>query len=74
MSGERDVIMFDGIRPPNVECSPVPAGQERRPFRCPVCLGRQTVPAHLYAYVPTVGTNTNEVPCRTCHGTGVIWG
>lgn len=45
----------------------------RRPFECPICKGRQTVPAGFYTlgqYGPLVAGE----PCRTCDGSGVLWG
>lgn len=60
-----------------------------KPYKCPICLGRGTVPSDFY-YTPmtyieegTTNTDTNvsipyytytlEVECRTCKGTGVVW-
>ena len=42
-----------------------------QPYRCPVCNGRQTVPASLYSpYGTVLGA---EEPCRSCLGTGIVW-
>lgn len=40
------------------------------PFRCPVCGGKGSVPAGFYG----LSNTTNDEICRTCGGTGVIWG
>lgn len=37
------------------------------PHRCPVCLGKQTVPAGFY------DGSTEVEKCRSCGGTGVVW-
>ena len=41
------------------------------PLVCPVCHGRQRVPAGFYGY-PTDGCSTLEEVCRSCHGLGYI--
>jgi DnaJ-class molecular chaperone len=43
-----------------------------RPYRCPVCNGRGTMPADFYAALGTVAS-TNPVQCKSCKGTGVVW-
>ena len=51
------------------------------PFRCPVCDGRQTLPADYYTAPPVEYGYADEdeppegepVPCRSCTGTGVVW-
>lgn len=35
----------------------------RNPHKCPICLGKRVV-----EYVDVVGE------CRTCNGTGIVWG
>jgi DnaJ-class molecular chaperone len=47
--------------------------QVRRPYVCPVCDGKGIVPNSYYSY-STVSTAANDEPCRSCFGTGVIWG
>lgn len=44
--------------------------------KCPVCNGRQTVPAAFYTSQTNSGTcvSMGEIECRSCKGTGVIWG
>lgn len=48
------------------------------PFMCPVCMGRTTVPSTMYeprtGYSGTVAEELKKVPCRSCSGTGVVWG
>lgn len=41
---------------------------ETTPHRCPVCEGRQKVPASTYGQ-PT----RNMVDCRSCEGSGIVW-
>jgi len=56
----------------------------KRPYCCPVCQGRCTMPAGFYegSYGETVtahrdGTSAIEAlareVCRSCNGTGVVW-
>jgi len=40
------------------------------PHVCPVCNGRQRVARSFYE---EVSGPDEEVPCRSCHGTGVVW-
>lgn len=50
--------------------------QERKPYRCPVCGGRGTVP-HGYYSTQNPGWNTADITpetCRACGGTGIVWG
>lgn len=42
------------------------------PHTCPVCQGRQRVPASLYG-LPMSTAVPSDVPCRSCGGTGVLW-
>ena len=46
------------------------------PFMCPVCVGNCIQPAGFY--LSTTGqwsesTSANNVPCKSCKGTGVVW-
>ncbi len=43
----------------------------RIPHRCPVCAGRGSVPCGFYT---PWGNSTAEDPCRSCGGTGILWG
>jgi hypothetical protein len=49
---------------------PVVFYPKSQPHRCPICEGKQTVADSLYGGV----SNTDQVICKTCIGTGVIWG
>src|SRR5208282_6077669 len=40
------------------------------PHKCPVCNGRGKVPAGFYG---DQGTDVSEPPCRSCHGSGLVW-
>lgn len=42
------------------------------PFRCPVCEGRTTMPKGFYTRI-LISSDMNDVPCKTCGQTGVIW-
>lgn len=46
------------------------------PHKCPVCSGRGTVPAGFYMAHNNEFTSSGTAPekCRSCLGTGVIWG
>jgi len=52
--------------PPEFQCT-----AERKPHICPVCYGRGIVPAGFYE---TTFTEAQEEPCRSCQGTGIVWG
>jgi len=45
----------------------------RAPRCCPVCHGSGLVPAALYIGESITGS-VGKMPCRSCGGTGVIWG
>ena len=45
---------------------------QKQPFRCPVCLGRTTVPNDFYE--KRSGTSNVLEICRSCNGTGIVWG
>ena len=47
---------------------------ESRPHTCPVCQGRGFVALGFYQHLPGVGIVGGTEPCRTCNGSGVIWG
>lgn len=47
----------------------------RRPFPCPVCLGKGTVNQGFYeGYSTSYSTSTGYIPCRSCGGSGIVWG
>jgi hypothetical protein len=41
-----------------------------RPYCCPVCQGRGTVPAGFYH---GISASTNPEQCKSCAGSGVLW-
>lgn len=48
-----------------------------RPFRCPVCEGHRIVSHGFYLYPagqPFGSTSTLPESCRSCNGTGTVWG
>jgi hypothetical protein len=45
-----------------------------QPYPCPVCGGKGTVLAGFYDYYISNPTNTSPERCRTCDGTGIVWG
>lgn len=49
---------------------------ETKPFVCPVCGGKGIVPNGFYNSLNNYWSTTSTTPekCRTCDGTGVIWG
>ena len=55
-------------------CPPEPKPTpQKQPFRCPVCNGGGTVPAGIYNRFCSTSYNTEET-CRSCNGTGIVWG
>lgn len=48
----------------------------RTPHRCPVCYGKGIVPNSFYNCAGDGWSSTITVPetCRTCGGTGIVWG
>lgn len=52
---------------------PVPFPQytsQKQAQVCPVCNGKQTVPAGFYG---DNSTAANDVTCRSCGGRGIVW-
>lgn len=46
-----------------------------KPYKCPVCDGRGVVPGGFYLSVGQSWTSNRSVEtCRSCQGTGLIWG
>lgn len=44
------------------------------PYKCPVCDGRGIVPGGFYLSTgQSWAFNKSYEPCRSCHGTGVVW-
>lgn len=45
-----------------------------KPYCCPVCNGRGTVPSGFYqtSKFYSVSESSNEM-CKSCKGTGVLW-
>lgn len=46
--------------------------RNKKPFRCPVCGGGGTVPRAMYD--GGMGTDMTRASCKSCDGTGVLWG
>jgi len=46
------------------------------PYRCPVCSGTGVVPYGFYNQTSGTwtGSGTGTEPCRSCAGTGIIYG
>jgi hypothetical protein len=44
------------------------------PYRCPVCEGRGRVPVGFYNPLLQDGNQPTFQDCRSCRGSGVIWG
>jgi len=44
------------------------------PHKCPVCNGRGKVPADFYNKWIDGSAHAGEETCRTCQGTGLVWG
>jgi len=49
---------------------------EKQPYCCPVCGGNGLVPNGFYRQVGGKWMSTSLEPekCRSCNGTGIVWG
>lgn len=49
---------------------------ETKPHKCPICVGNQTIVTGYYRPTGNVlhGNGYEEETCRTCNGTGIVWG
>ena len=45
---------------------------QTQPYACPVCNGKQKVPAGFYELSGTI-SRIHEETCRACNGTGIVW-
>lgn len=47
----------------------------KKPFTCPVCMGRGFVSGGFYSSTGNSWVTTTTAPeeCRSCKGTGVVW-
>lgn len=47
----------------------------KKPFTCPVCMGRGFVSGGFYSSTGNSWVTTTTAPdtCRSCNGTGVVW-
>ena len=43
-----------------------------RPYLCPVCIGKGTVPVGFYGHGDAT-SNCKPETCRSCQGAGVLW-
>ena len=50
--------------------------ESKQPHTCPVCFGKGIVPNNFYLFANPTWTSTNTAPetCRSCGGSGVVWG
>ena len=59
-------------------CPPEPiTTPQKQPFRCPVCGGNGLVPDGFYDTTTgqwTAPTYVLSIKCRSCNGTGIVWG
>lgn len=44
------------------------------PCKCPVCEGKGIVPAGFYNISRYDSTSMSDEQCRSCNGTGIVWG
>jgi DnaJ-class molecular chaperone len=51
--------------------TPIKYSISLKPHVCPICDGRGYVPSSFYY---TSNTSVNTVTCKTCNGTGIVWG
>jgi len=45
-----------------------------KPYKCPVCEGRGTVPAGFYNQSRYMYTYEPDVTCKSCFGRGIVYG
>lgn len=64
---------LDAATPPGVAdlAALYPTSPARPPARCPVCLGRGSMPVSFYD-PPVPGTSTAPTTCRSCGGRGIV--
>ena len=62
-----EAVRFPGTDP----CPGVETSKGKQPYRCLVCNGTRRVAHNFYTHP---GPGSQDVPCRTCLGTGVVWG
>ena len=56
-------------------CDRVPGVRpSTQPYVCVVCSGRGSVPANFYNDASLTSFSTARETCRSCSGTGVLWG
>ena len=50
--------------------------ESRAPYQCPVCGGNGKVPNGFYNQTGGEWSTTSTTPeiCRSCDGTGIVWG
>lgn len=48
----------------------------RKPHICPICHGKGIVPNGFYSNTKEIWTKEDIIPekCRSCMGTGILWG
>ena len=56
------------------DCTPITI--KKQPYVCPVCHGKGIVPNGFYNSTGNVWVVSTTAPekCRSCNGTGVVWG
>jgi len=50
--------------------------RDKKPYVCPVCKGNGLVPCGFYNQTSGYWGTTSTAPevCRSCSGTGIVWG
>jgi len=47
----------------------------KAPYKCPICNGKGNVPQGFYSIDRNrITIGTNPLQCRSCSGSGIIWG
>lgn len=60
---------------PQEETPPLPSS--KMPFCCPVCEGKGKVAAGFYSAIGVSSWAVSDITpeaCRSCNGTGMVWG
>jgi len=59
----------------NLESKLLNKDANTKPYCCPVCNGKMTVPNGFYNQVNGYWSSSSSTPerCRSCNGTGIVW-
>lgn len=59
----------------SIDAGDIDISQKKKPHVCPVCDGKGFVPSGFYEPVEMwASSSASNQQCRTCNGTGLVWG